>query len=169
MNRRLGPVGNLVCSLFCLLAGGAFVVNALVVHQALKERGVVAAADVVAVNNPWGRGSQDSVDVRLVASDYTEPINLTRYDIGAKVGDRIEIRYDATDPSTAVQQGVGVWGFFEFVMLGIGLAGLAGTVHAFHQLVTRPRRRPFPAPERPGFNPNTAGSWAKKSARRRKK
>ena len=169
MNRRLGPVGSLVCSFLCLLAGGVFVVNALVVQQALKERGVVAAADVVAVHDPWGRGSQDSVDVRLVDSAYAEPINLTRYDSGAKVGDRIDIRYDKSEPSTAVQQGVGVWGFFETVMLGLGLAGLAGAMHATYQLITRPRRRPFPTPELPAFDPTAAGSWVKKSARRRKK
>lgn len=169
MNRRLGPVGNLVCSLFCLLAGGVFVVSALVVHQALKERGVIAAADVVAYNDEWGRGSQNSVDVRLVKSHYTEPINLTRFHLDVGVGDRIDILYDASDPSTAVQQGVGVWGFMETLMLGLGLVGLGGTVHATHQLITRPKRRPFPTPARPAFNQTTPGSWAKKVGRRRQK
>ncbi|WP_353951559.1 DUF3592 domain-containing protein [Knoellia sp. S7-12] len=169
MNRRLGPVGSLVCSLFCLLAGGAFVVNALVVQQALRERGVVAAADVIALNEDWGRLSEDSVDVRLVEAEYTEPISLTRYEFEAEVGDRIEILYDASDPSTAVQQGVGVWGFYETLMLGLGFAGLAGTVHATYQLIMRPRRRPFPTPVRPAFDSTDPGSWVKKGARRRRK
>lgn len=169
MNRRLGPVGNLVCSLFCLLAGGAFVVNALIMQQALRERGVASAADVIALNEEWGRLSQDSVDVRLVEGEYAEPINLTRYNLETEVGDRIAIRYDASNPSTAVQQGVGVWGFYETLMLGLGLAGLAGSVHATYQLITRPRRKPFPATVRPAFDPTPPGSWVKKGARRRKK
>lgn len=170
MNRRRGPVGNLLCSLVALIAGSVFVANALITQQALNDRGVTGRAEVVAVNHDWGRMSQDSIDVRLVGSDYKDLINLTRFDDRAEVGDEITLRYDRADPAWAVQDGVSTWGFIESLMLLLGIAGLVGTAHATYSLANRPRRRPFtPAHRVDTAVQNSPAVWAPKNGKRRHK
>ncbi|MDX6226477.1 MAG: hypothetical protein QOE64_2853 [Frankiales bacterium] len=85
-----------------LTLGGSDLYTAIVT----SARGESAAAEVVNVDD-LARGP-DSIDVEFYVRDRL--VRATIEDSGYKVGDRVKVRYDPDDPSTAViGSGFGTW------------------------------------------------------------
>jgi hypothetical protein len=106
--------------------------------------------------------------------EYSETVNVDRFKGDLGPGDRIRVRYDSDDPTVMVQEGVSVWGPFEFVIALMAVAGIVSVVIEIRRWTRRPRRgRPIhPLSPRSGdgsTDPNRAQPWAAKRSRKRRR
>jgi hypothetical protein len=111
---------------------------------------------VVAAHHGAGRISQDSIEVVLVESQDRGPLTVTRFDSQVRVSDRIDVLFDREDPSTIVQEGYGLWGTFELLMLFFAIAGLAFSVRGVLEVTKHTRRRSRPVIGPPAPTPPAA-------------
>jgi hypothetical protein len=144
VKRQLGPWARLVAALITLAIGTAMTVSTLVAQQALAARGTLRAAEVVAANHGAGRLSQDNIDVVLVGETDGTAVRLTRFDSQVQVGDRIDVLFDGEHPDAIVQEGYGLWGPFELLMLFLTLVGIVFSVRGAFAVTKQSRSRSGP-------------------------
>jgi len=143
MKPRLGPKASFVVSVVVALVGLFATWGTVDAQLSLNARGVTGTAQVVNVDQGASKRSGPTIDVRLVSSASDDTVTLDRFSGDPQPGDQIKVRYDPLDPSTMVQEGVGVWGAFQILMLFIGTAGAVCAVIEWQRMrrPRHPRRR----------------------------
>lgn len=172
MKPKLGPLASLVVALVCAVVCSGYVWFTADTHHRLSTNGASAKGQVTAVRHPVGRFSVDSIDVRVSA--HPDDVLVERFSGTPEIGDEIAVRYDRDDPTRMVEEGVSVWGPFEYVMALMAVAGIFSAVVELRRWPRRARRGvPFVPVPRAGASAvggeRPASSWSVKKGRRHRR